>query len=413
MRKQKRGEKVIGRVHTVNPVAGDTYYLRMLLHDNHCVGKVSFEDLLKLPSGKLCETYKAVCFDLGLLKDDREWENVLNECAETKMCPQIREMYVIILIFCQPSDARALFETFWPTWIDDYKDQGQRKGITLTETQLRTMVLLDLDLRLQSYEADLGKFGLPVPTAEELSNVEHMTSTQPAVIREELDYNLEEVSASVEDRVPTFTTEQRCIFNRVMDAVQKGTQLLLFIDARGGCGKTYLLNTILGAVRSMEPGGCTALAMATTGIAANLLELGRTFHSRMKAPLTPAEDSTLGITAQSALAELIRMSKLLLIDEATMLDRFMLQAMDRTLRDLMCKPNDAFGGKILLLAGDFRQCLPVVPGATRPGIIGHCINQSHLWTKFEILTLSENMRVQASGDQVLQELDFCFQPCEL
>ena len=48
LRKQKGGEKVIGRVHTVNPVAGDTYYLRMLLHDNHCIGKVSFEDMLEV-----------------------------------------------------------------------------------------------------------------------------------------------------------------------------------------------------------------------------------------------------------------------------------------------------------------------------------------------------------------------------
>ena len=223
------------------------------------------------------------------------------------------------------------------TWTDDYEHQGQRKGITLSEAQLKTMVLLDLDLRLQSYETNLEFYGLPTPTPEDLANVEHMTSVQPAVIREELDYDIENLQAAVEGRVPTFTAEQRSIYDKVMNAVQDNSQILVFIDARGGCGKTYLLNTILSAVRTLEPGGCTALAMATTGIAANLLELGRTFHSRLKAPLTPAEDSTLHISAQSNLAELIRMSKLLLIDEATMLDKFMLQAMDRTLRDLMGK----------------------------------------------------------------------------
>merc|ERR1711963_1065559 len=101
-----------------------------------------------------------------------------------------------------------------------------------------------------------------------------------------------------------------------------------------------------------EPGGCPALYMATTGIAANLLELGRTFHSRMKAPLSPTEESTLHISAQSSLAKLIRMSKLLMVDEATMLDRYNLEAMDRSLRDLMNHPDDAFGGKIVILAGD-------------------------------------------------------------
>ena len=46
----------------------------------------------------------------------------------------------------------------------------------------------------------------------------------------------------------------------------------------------------------MEPGGCVALAMATTGIAANLLDLGRTFHLRLKASLTLSEESTLQIS---------------------------------------------------------------------------------------------------------------------
>ena len=405
LRKQKRGEPVIGRVHTLNPVAGDAYYLRMLLHDNHCIGKVSFEDMLKVPSGKICETFKDVCCELGLLRDDKEWERILDESAATKLCPQLRELFVIILVFCQPSKPRDLFETFWFTWIDDYQMQAERKGITLTEAQLKTMVLHDLDLRLQSYEQQLEQHGLPSLTAEDLADIEHMTSIQPAIIREELDFDMERLNTEVEERVPTFTQEQRNIYNKVMEAVKNESQLLVFIDARGGCGKTYLLNTILAAVRSMEPEGCTALAMATTGIAANLLDLGRTFHSRMKAPLTPAEDSTLGITTQSNLADLIRTSKLLLIDEATMLDKFMLQAMDRTLRDLMDKPQEAFGGKILLLAGDFRQCLPVVPGASRPGIVQHCINQSDLWNKFEILHLTHNMRVHASGNRELQEFD--------
>ena len=82
-----------------------------------------------------------------------------------------------------------------------------------------------------------------------------------------------------------------------MDAVRNKQQLLAFIDARGGCGKTFLLNAILSGVRISEEGGCVALAMATTGIAANLLELGRTFHSRLKASLSPTEESTLQISA--------------------------------------------------------------------------------------------------------------------
>ena len=202
-----------------------------------------------------------------------------------------------------------------------------------------------------------------------------------------------------------FTPEQAEIFGTVMEAVRNNKSLYAFIDARGGCGKTYLLNALLSAVRSLEPGGCVALAMATTGIAANLLKLGRTYHSRLKAPLTPTDESTLQISAQSSLAKLIRMSKLLLIDESTMLDRFQLEALDRSLRDVMGKPDLLFGGKVIVLAGDFRQCLPVVPRSNRATTVSHCINKSRLWEHFKIYRLTENMRVRASGDTVLEEFD--------
>ena len=56
LRKQK-GSKVIGRVHSVHPAAGDKYFLRTLLHAAHCKGKTSFADLLKLPNGRVCETF--------------------------------------------------------------------------------------------------------------------------------------------------------------------------------------------------------------------------------------------------------------------------------------------------------------------------------------------------------------------
>ena len=418
-RKQNRGEAMIGRVHTVNPVSGDVYYLRLLLHDDFCRGKTSFEDMLQLPSGQICETYKQVCCELGLLNDDREWHRVLEESAATKMCPQIRELFIIILIFCQPSNPRTLFDEHWSEWIDDFENQGRRTGLELTESQKYTMLLLDLELRLQSYEMDLSKCGLPVPTADELAQVcisslivymltyiiqvHNIVSTEPAIIREEMDYNLEDLSAVVQEREPNFTDEQRVIFQAVMEAVTDKSQLLIFIDARGGCGKTFLLNTILSAVRSTD-GGSIALAMATTGIAANLLTLGRTFHSRLKAPLIPSEESTLHIPAQSNLAKLIQKCKIMMIDEATMLDRYLLEALDRTLRDL-CDQDKPFGGKILVLAGDFRQCLPVVPGASRVETVGHCINQSHLWRHFDIMRLSVNMRILASGDKELEEFD--------
>ena len=59
----------------------------------------------------------------------------------------------------------------------------------------------------------------------------------------------------------------------------------------------------------------------------------------------------------------------------------------------------------MILAGDFRQCLPVVPGASRAATISHCINQSVLWDGFEQMKLTTNMRVMTSGEEKLQDFD--------
>ena len=155
-KKVKSTQGVIGRIHAINPAAGELYFLRMLLF--HVKEPTSYEDLLILPSGKVCETYKQVAMELGLIADDKEYTRILEEAALTKMCGAIREMFVGILMFCQPTDPLDLFNTFWPTWTDDITFQAKKKGVTLTEHQQRTMVLVDLELRLDSFDRKLRIF---------------------------------------------------------------------------------------------------------------------------------------------------------------------------------------------------------------------------------------------------------------
>ena len=110
-----------------------------------------------------------------------------------------------------------------------------------------------------------------------------------------------------------FTESQTEVFDMVMKSVDNQLPLCIFLYARGGTGKTFLLNAILASIRCQGPvgEGSVALAVGTTGIAANILLLGRTFHSRFKAPLTPTEDSVCNIDAQSKLADLIRIAKII------------------------------------------------------------------------------------------------------
>ncbi|GJY46561.1 ATP-dependent DNA helicase PIF1-like protein [Tanacetum coccineum] len=47
----------------------------------------------------------------------------------------------------------------------------------------------------------------------------------------------------------------------------------------------------------------------------------------------------------------------------------------------------------VLLGGDFRQILPVIPQAKRPEVVPACINRSELWIYCKVFKLTRNMRV--------------------
>ena len=127
-RKRKRASDTIGRVHSVHPVAGDVFYLRILLHHNHCKAKTSFEDLMSI-NGEQKDSYQDVCRELGLLQDDKEWDQVLTEGAVTQMCPALRELFITILLFCSPGNPTELFENHFLEWADDIKRKADKKGI--------------------------------------------------------------------------------------------------------------------------------------------------------------------------------------------------------------------------------------------------------------------------------------------
>ncbi|KAF7835704.1 ATP-dependent DNA helicase pif1-like [Senna tora] len=52
-----------------------------------------------------------------------------------------------------------------------------------------------------------------------------------------------------------------------------------------------------------------------------------------------------------------------------------------------------FGGKVVVLGGDFRQILPVIPRAGREDIVLASLNSSYLWPSCKVLSLTKNMRL--------------------
>jgi len=136
-----------------------------------------------------------------------------------------------------------------------------------------------------------------------------------------------------------------------------------------------------------------------TGITSLLLLGGRTAHSRFKIPLEIYEDSTCSINQNTHLAHLVVQTDLIIWDEAPMTKRYAFEALDRTLKDILGfhfldKAEQPFGGKTVLLGGDFRQILPVIPKGRRHDIVQSCINKFYLWDYCTIFSLSKSMRVR-------------------
>ena len=103
--------------------------------------------------------------------------------------------------------------------------------------------------------------------------------------------------------------EQRSIFEEIMDAVDKQKGGGFFLYGYGGTGKTFMWNTLSAALRPRKK---IVLPVASNGIASLLLPGGRTTHSRFKIPVPTLDTSICNINKKDDLAELLKMTSLII-----------------------------------------------------------------------------------------------------
>jgi hypothetical protein len=155
------------------------------------------------------------------------------------------------------------------------------------------MVLRELALHLAHLNSshDLAAFGLPTPAAQPAS----------AVVADEIArYDVATQATIRDERVPQLNLEQRAVYDNVMAVVDYRA---FFVDGLGGIGKTFLYSCLLSTVRAQ---GRVAIAVASSGIVALLLDGGRTAHSRFKIPVQDFNStSTCYISRDSDLAALL------------------------------------------------------------------------------------------------------------
>ncbi|GKE87502.1 helicase-like protein, partial [Tanacetum coccineum] len=314
----------------------ELFYLRVLLNKVRCATDwVYFKTFEKI----IYPTYKDACQARGLLEDDKEYIDGLLE-ANLELS-------------------------------DD-----ERKNICLTYIE---HMLLCNNKSLKHIP------NMPYP------NEMFTMASYNWLVYDELKCDKQKLTKEHKRIYATLTNEQKGIYRTLIEAVNGDKGGMFFVYGYGGTGKTYLYKTLSAALRSK---GKIVLNVASSGIATLLLKGGRTAHSRFAIPINVVDDSMCHILADSELAELIRIAKLIIWDEAPMTHKHCYEALDRTLKDI-CRTdptteNDkVFGGKVVLFGSDFRQILPVVTNGSRQDVVHASINSSYLWKHCNVMRLTE------------------------
>ncbi|XP_024013983.1 uncharacterized protein LOC112088061 [Eutrema salsugineum] len=379
----------LGRITYVPIGAGEAYYLRLLL--NLVKGPRSFDDI-KTVNKVLHSSFKDACYAYGLLNDDKEYIEAINEAGLWLSVNYLRRLFVILLTTHSISIPSRVWDATWQVLSDDiiynYRKAARDQTVSLSQEQVKDFTLVEIELLLRVSGRSLKEF-TPIPFPEDIT----LESRDSPLIRDERNYNRETLRVRNEQMLATVTSEQRNVYDEILEAVNKNKGGMFFVYGSGGTGKTYLWSLLGSALRSQ---GDVVLKVASSGIAALLLEGGRTAHSRFTIPIVINKFTFCSIKKDSNLADLIRIAKLIIWDEALMMIKDCFETLDRTMRDIL-EVDKPFGDKVIVLGGDFRQILPVIPNAGKTEILMATLNLSPLWYKCRVLRLTQNMRLIA-GD---------------
>jgi ATP-dependent DNA helicase PIF1 len=381
----------LGRIYTVHPNQEECFYLRLLVI-NVC-GPTSFQHL-RTVNGVLCGTYREACQRLGLLENDTHWDHTLEDAVISSNAKQIRTLFSIILSTCFPSTPIDLWNKYKDHMAEDILHQIRLRtsnaDLQMNEEIHNEALILIEDMCLMLTNKGLIQLGMTTPNRP-------MQDAFNQELRRETQHDSKVLGETFQRNVPLLNQQQKYAYDTLMKVVNDGTGGIFFLDAPGGTGKTFLISLILATIRSQNG---IALTLASSGSAATLLEGGRTAHSSLKLPLNMQtnETPTCNLWRNSAMAKVLQQSKFNVWDECTMAHKKSLEALDRTMQDLRNNQN-RFGGAMILLAGDFRQTLPVIPRSTPADELNACLKSSTLWKYVKTVKLNMNMRVELQNDR--------------
>lgn len=187
----------------------------------------------------------------------------------------------------------------------------------------------------------------------------------------------------------------------------------VFLTGPAGSGKTYVLNEYVDFLKSK---GVEVGITASTGIAATHIG-GMTIHSWAGIGINDSmsEGDIRDLFKKKHLGGRFKRTKVLVIDEVSMLHHFRLDMVDKVCK--MFKENPApFGGMQVILVGDFFQLPPIARGGEK----AYFVHKSSVWNTMglkicyldeqyrhdddNLLNLLNDIRANNTGEHTLKPL---------
>jgi hypothetical protein len=103
-----------------HPTSGECFYVRLLL--TIIKDAKDFDDLCTF-EGILHPTFKSACIAHGLLEDDSEWHQCLQEAKDIQMGHQLHHLFVTIMHECAAAKPEVLWREFKQYICDNLKHQ--------------------------------------------------------------------------------------------------------------------------------------------------------------------------------------------------------------------------------------------------------------------------------------------------
>jgi hypothetical protein len=115
----------------------------------NCVkGATSYEHL-RIVDGRVHDTFKDACIAMGLITYDNEWDHALEEAGVWALGRQLRDMFASMLVFCEVTNPRQLWDAHWEFLSDDIEAMTRCERadptITLPEDVLKDRGLYEID----------------------------------------------------------------------------------------------------------------------------------------------------------------------------------------------------------------------------------------------------------------------------